>query len=196
MKKGDKKRKLYIYLFRHGRTNDNIDGEFSGWRNSPLVKSGFDDAKIVAERLKDKKFQVAIHTRLIRSKQTLKPVLKYHPECVLLIQDDRMIERNYGKLNGHTHYNIVKKYGPEKYDSWHRSFNTRPPGGESFKDVEKRVKSFIIDLRKFMKKNNVSVAISAHGNSIRLFRKIWEKLSIKETASIDIPYDKVFTYQI
>jgi len=50
----------HIYLFRHGRTNDNVDGEFSGWHNSRLVKSGFDDAKIIAERLKNKKFQVAM----------------------------------------------------------------------------------------------------------------------------------------
>ncbi len=187
---------LKIYLFRHGRTHDNIDGEFSGWRDSSLVKSGFDDAKIIAARLKNKKFQVAFHTRLKRSKQTLSVVLKQHPECDLQVEDDRMIERNYGKLNGHTHYQIVKKYSPEKYDSWHRSFNTRPPGGESFKDVEKRVKSFIKDLKIFMNKNNVSVAISAHGNSIRLFRKIWEKLSVKETVSMDVPYDKVFTYEV
>ena len=49
------KEKLHIYLFRHGRTEDNISGKFSGWRNSKLAKSGKDDAKIVALRLKNKK---------------------------------------------------------------------------------------------------------------------------------------------
>jgi bisphosphoglycerate-dependent phosphoglycerate mutase len=62
--------------------------------------------------------------------------------------------------------------------------------------VEKRVGSFVKDLKVFMKKNNVSVAISAHGNSIRLFRKIMEKASIAETVKWFIPYDKVFTYEI
>jgi bisphosphoglycerate-dependent phosphoglycerate mutase len=47
-----------------------------------------------------------------------------------------------------------------------------------------------------MKDNNVSVAISAHGNSIRLFRKIVEKASIKETVKWFIPYDKVFVYDV
>lgn len=185
-----------IYLFRHGRTNDNVDGEFSGWHNSRLVKSGIDDAKIVAERLKKAKFKVAVHTSLIRSKQTLDYVLKYHPECRIIMVDNRMIERNYGVFNTHTHLEIVKRYGAEKYDLFHRGWTKRPYGGESFRDVEKRVRSFIKDLKKFMRKNKVNVAISAHGNSIRLFRMIMEGLSVKETVEMFVDYDKVFEYEV
>ena len=47
-----------------------------------------------------------------------------------------------------------------------------------------------------MKKNKVNVAISAHGNSIRVFRKIMEKASIKEASEWFIPYDKVYEYTI
>jgi 2,3-bisphosphoglycerate-dependent phosphoglycerate mutase len=189
-------KRLKIYLFRHGRTTDNIEGDFSGWHNTRLSPSGKDDAKIVAERLKKKKFQVAIHTRLTRSKQTLKEVLKSHPECAIVLQDDRMIERNYGKFNNKRHLMVVKKYSIEQYDRWHRGFYDRPPKGESFADVEKRVRDFIKDLKNFMKKNNVNVAISAHGNSIRLFRKIMENASVKETVGWFIPYDKIFEYSI
>ena len=191
MKKGHS-----IYLFRHGRTKDNINGRFSGWRDSKLVQSGKDDAKIVALRLKKKKIEAAFFTKLSRSKDTLKQVLKFHPECRILIEDNRIIERNYGNLNGMTHLEIVEKYGADKYDSWHRGFSARPPKGESFADIEKRVKDFIKDLIKFMNKNNVNVAISAHGNSIRLFRKILEKKSEKEAVTWEIPYDKVFEYKI
>jgi len=191
-----KRGKFKIYLFRHGKTQDNVEGDFSGWHNSRLIKSGVDDAKIVSERLRKKKFQVAIHSSLMRSKQTLKEVLKTHPECKLILEDDRIIERNYGKFNNRSHLEIVRKNSPEMYDKWHRGFNVRPPGGESFVDVEKRVKSFIKDLKKFIRKNKVSVAISAHGNSIRLFRKIMEKASRKETTGWFIPYDKVFEYSV
>ena len=187
---------LKIYLFRHGKTTDNIEGDFSGWHNSRLVKSGIDDAKIIAERLKNKKIDVAFQTSLFRSKQTLKEVLKNHPECREIITVNRMIERNYGKFNDKKHLMIVKKYSPEKYDKWHRDFNSRPPGGESFAMVEKRVKIFIKNLKKFMQKEKVNVAISAHGNSIRLFRRIWEKLNKKETCELFVPYDKVYTYTL
>ncbi len=188
--------KLHIYLFRHGQTEFNRDSKFTGFVDSKLTKTGMEDAQIVAERLKNKKFEVAFQTHLSRSKDTLKPVLKNHPECKEIIIDDRMIERNYGNLNSKTHLEVVKKFGTEKYDDWHRSWNIRPPKGESFADVEKRVKPFIKYLIDFMKKNKVNVAVSAHGNSIRLFRKIMEKLSIKETCEMFIPYDKVFDYVI
>lgn len=191
-----KKRGLKIYLFRHGQTDFNRNNDFTGWFDAKITRTGLEDAKIVAERLKDKKFQIAFHTSLSRSKDTLNEVLKSHQECENILQDDRMIERNYGKLNGKTHWEIVKEYGVKEYDLWHRSWDKAPPKGESFKDVEKRVTLFIKDLKKLMLKENFNVAISAHGNSIRLFRKIMENLSIKETCNLYIAYDKVFEYEI
>lgn len=185
-----------LYVFRHGQTNYNQTSRFTGWSDAKLTKTGKEDAKIVSIRLKNKKFQVAIHTKLSRSKDTLKEVLKNHPECKKIIEDNRIVERNYGSLNGKTHLQVVKKFSPEKYDDWHRSWDKNPPKGEAFKDVEKRVKPFLKDLFKMMKKEKVNVAISAHGNSIRLMRKILEKLSIKETCELYIPYDKVFEYNV
>jgi len=188
--------KLHIYLFRHGQTYFNRDHRFTGWKDSKLTKLGKKQANIVAKKLKNKKFQVAFQTRLSRSKDTLKPVLKYHKECKKIITDDRMIERNYGKLQGFYHKTIIEKYGKKQFDIWHRSYNTPPPKGESIKMVEKRVNKFIKDLIKFMKKNKVSVAISAHGNSMRPFRRYFEKLTIKQMMKLENPYDRYFDYVI
>lgn len=187
---------LKIYLFRHGQTTYNRDKRFTGWKDSKLTELGKKQARKIAKIMKNKKFEVAIQTSLSRSKDTLKPVLKNHPECIFLIQDDRIIERSYGTLEGKFHKKIINKYGQEQFNYWHRDFNTKPPKGESFADVEKRVKTFIKDLKRLMKNNNVNVAISAHGNSIRLFKKIMEKLTIKKTEELTIPYDKVYEYII
>lgn len=218
-------RKLNIYLFRHGQTTYNRDEKFTGWHDPKLTKLGINQSKILANKLKNKKFQVAFYTKLVRSKQTLNKVLKHHPECKKRIEDNRLIERNYGKLNGTSHnrfirnigkreYNLLREgdaienlsikrrkevekfLGENEYKTIHRGFNIPPPGGESFADIEKRVKSFITYLLKLMKKEKVNVAISAHGNSIRLFRKIMEKASTTQTISWIIPYDKVYIYSI
>ena len=125
---------MKIYIFRHGQTEFNRDSKFTGLANPKLTKTGLEDAKIVAERLKNKKIDVAFHTSLNRSKVTLKEVLKYHKECKHVFEDDRIIERDYGELNGKTHLQIVQKSGTKSYDSWHRSWDIRPPKGESFKD--------------------------------------------------------------
>ncbi len=207
MKKRKKRKKIKknkickIYIFRHGQTFYNRGGyekdkRFTGFKDSGLTPLGIRQAKIVAKKLKNKHIDVAFFTRLSRSKNTLKEVLKYHPECNILIKNDKMIERSYGKLEGFKHKTIIKKYGEKKYLLWHRSYNVRPPGGESIKMVEKRVSSFIKSLLKFIKKNKVNVALSAHGNSMRPFRRYFEKFSIKKMMKLEIPYDNYFEYSI
>jgi len=214
-----------IYLFRHGQTFYNKKGIFTGWKNSRLTPLGKKQAKTIAKKLKNKNIEIAFQTRLSRSKNTLKYVLKYHPECTKIIIDDRMIERSYGDLEGTSHEEFIKKIGEkaldlriegdalenlepnerkkierflgkQEYKILHRGYNTPPPNGESFAMVEKRVKLFIRYLTKFIKKNKVNVAISAHGNSIRLFRKIMENTSKNKVTKWTIPYDKVFTYEV
>ena len=191
-----KGRGLKIYIFRHGQTYYNEKGIFTGWRDVKLSPRGLRAARKIALKLRKKKFQVAFYTRLSRSKDSLKEVLKFHPECKKLVRDDRMIERDYGRLNGKKHEDFIKEKGGAEYKLIHRGYNIRPPGGESFSDVEKRVKSFIKYLKKFMKKEKVNVAISSHGNSIRLFRKIMEHASKEEAIKWFIPYDKYYEYTI
>lgn len=214
-----------IYLFRHGQTTFNRDQKFTGWKDPKLTNLGFRQARTLAKKLRNKKFQLAFQTRLVRSKQTLNEVLKYHPECKKIVTDKRMIERNYGLLNGTSHNDFInmvgkrlcklevegdfftdldkkakkkiqKFLGKQEYDIIHRGYNIAPLGGESFADVEKRVSSFIKDLLKLMRKKKVSVAISAHGNSIRLFRKIMEHASPRKCTKWSIPYDDYYAYTI
>lgn len=211
-----------VYLFRHGQSTFNKLGKFTGWMNPSLTEFGKKQARIIAKKLRGKKLDLAVHTSLKRSHETLKIVLKYHPECEKFIIDDRMIERNYGDLNGTTHDSFIKKVGKKlyelqvegdlitalepkgrkevekflgekEYDLIHRGFFVPPPNGESFAMVEKRVAEFIKDLKKFKCGN---VAISAHGNSIRLFRKIMEKATVEEATKWIIPYDDYFEYTI
>jgi bisphosphoglycerate-dependent phosphoglycerate mutase family 1 len=214
-----------IYLFRHGKTTFNRDGRFTGQMEARLTAEGRRHAEKIAKKLKNKRFEVAIKTHLSRSKATLKPVLRDHPECKIILEDDRMIERSYGDLEGTTHEQFVDRigeqsydlrvhgdaienlepklrakveefFGTEEYKAIHRGYKVAAPNGESFADVERRVKSFIKDLKKFMRKEKVNVAISAHGNSIRLFRKIMERAPKKDVVSWFIPYDKVFEYSV
>ncbi|MSR85769.1 histidine phosphatase family protein [Candidatus Woesearchaeota archaeon] len=188
--------KYMIYLFRHGQTYYNKSGRFTGDINSHLTPQGVKDAKKIAQKLKGNIVDYAFQTRLSRSKDTLKYVLRFHPECKKIINDDRMIERDYGLLKGKYHARIIVQYGQKQFDTWHRSYETRPPGGESIKDVEKRVEAFIKDLLIFMKKHKGNVAISAHGNSMRPFRKHFEHLSREKMMQLENPWDDYFAYSV
>jgi 2,3-bisphosphoglycerate-dependent phosphoglycerate mutase len=188
--------KRHIYIFRHGETNYNKSKRFTGCINSRLTKSGIEQTKIIAEKLKEKKVHVAFKTSLSRSSQSLEIVLKYHPECRKIIIDDRIIERSYGDLEGKYHETIIKTFGKKQFDIWHRSYNIPPPGGESIEMVEKRVLSFIEDLIMNMKKEKINVLISAHNNSMRPFRRYFENLTAKQMMEIENPNNEYFEYSI
>lgn len=185
-----------IYLFRHGQSEFNLTKTFTGWLDVKLTPLGIEQAKVLGVMLKDKKIDLAYETHLSRSIDTLDEVLKFHPECNRRIVDDRMIERSYGILSGHTHEETIAKYGQEMFDKWHRGWEDKAEEGESFADVEVRVQSFITDLKSKYSGQNLDIAISSHGNSIRLFRKIMENATIEDTVSWIIPYDQYFEYQI
>lgn len=212
------KKECSIFLFRHGTTPDNANGIFSGWRDVPLNEKGIRDAKIVALRLKNKKIDLAYQSNLLRSKQTLKEVLKpqdfsnldgaqepsarrsrkfltFHKN-VPIITDKRIAERCYGSLQGRTHLEIIQKYGFKQYDLWHRGYTNKPPRGESLKDVESRVLPFIRDLLRTIKARKINVAVSAHGNSMRALRRYFEKLSIKQMCTLYNDYETVYEYKI
>ena len=186
----------HIYLFRHGETFYNKNKRFCGRKNSRLTDFGKNQVKLLAKKVKDKKFDVAFMSSLSRSSDSLKILLQYHPECKRIIVDDRLIERSYGNLEGKYHKTIIKEYGKKQFDIWHRSYDVPPPGGESIKMVEKRVISFIKDLPSLITKRNGIVLISAHNNSIRPFRRYFEKLTIKEMMALENPFDKYFHYTI
>jgi bisphosphoglycerate-dependent phosphoglycerate mutase family 1 len=217
------KKEYKIYLFRHGQTFFNRNHIFTGWKDSKLTPLGKKQSKIIAKKLKNKKIGAVFHTHLSRSIDTLKDVIRYHPECRIIIEDDRMLERSYGKLEGMHHRAFIEREGEEDYKvllHWHkidnlhgielkkfeetvgqaelriirRSYSAKPVDGESVKMVEKRVKKFIKDLLVFIKKNKVNVAISAHGNSMRPFRRYFEHASKATMMTWEMPFDDYYEY--
>lgn len=185
-----------IYLFRHGQTHFNKQKRFTGWLDADWTQKGYQNASATARKLKGKRIDVAFSSHLKRSRHTLQAVLKYHPECKFKFVDDRMIERCYGTLQGRSHRAFIAQHGQELFDLYHRAYDFPPPKGESVRMVENRVAPFIKELVKFIKKYNVNVAISAHGNSMRPFRKHFEKLTTKQMMALENPYDDFFEYTV
>ena len=184
-----------IYLFRHGQTYHNQEEKFSGVTEARLTPLGIKQAKDLAISLKNKKIHFAYQSPLARSQNTLKPILKYHPECKKIITDNRIAERNLGEIEDMLHQKVIKRYGETSHRLWHRGYSTRPPNGQSFADIEEKITDFINELKEKYKDKNQGIVISAHGGSIRIFRKIVEKVSAKQALSWEIPNAKYFQYQ-
>lgn len=183
-----------IFIFRHGQTFDNKDHTFSGWRDSDLTSEGIEEARGIAERLKNEHPTKAFQSDQIRSKHTLDIVLAGYHEGVEVVTDPRIKERDYGDLTGLSKDEIERK-DPANYKLWHRSYDTPPPNGESIKMVEERVIPFLNEVKENLNKNDV-VFISASANSIRPMRKFFEGLSNEEMVNYEYNPGQIFNYEI
>ncbi len=131
-----------IYLVRHGQTDWNVLKKRQGHANIPLNEEGIKQANNLKEELKDIKFDYVFTSPLDRAFETAKIVSETNP-----IIDDRLIERNNGKLEGLTADEIAKlkedsNYSDELYEA------------ESINDLQKRAEDFIKDiLDKYPNKN-------------------------------------------
>ena len=217
---------MKLYLFRHGQSTFNRDKKFTGFLDARLTQRGIEDARTVGRKLARRRFDIAFTSDLTRSKQTLKEVLAFQNRAIEVIEDPRIKERDYGDLSGQYHARylaacgeelyaalrakgvlpevkdpreraaLIGKLGRAKFDIYHRSYRIPPPGGESVSMVEERVLGFIRDLLVLMRERRVNVAISAHGNSMRPFRRFFEGLSVEEMMTLENPWDDFFSYDV
>ncbi len=184
---------MQIYLFRHAESEDNRHHVFCGWRDPDLSEKGKIDGQEVAELLKDKKIDLAFSPDLKRNRETLKEVLKYHPEAKVEI-DDRLRERCYGDLQGHFHLELMRS-DLNLYKKYHRSYDFPPPNGESIKMVEERVQPFYNALVERVKRERIDVAICAGNNAMRVIRRILENLTVEQMMKLENPFDNYFEYE-
>ena len=188
------KKKLHLFVITHCESCYNKRGIFTGRIDSKLTPKGYRFTKKIAERLKNEKIDVAYSSSLSRSKQTLKYIMKYHPKTKVVI-DDRIIERDYGELSRKSKKKYEKEH-PDLYPIYHRSYEIPPPGGESIKQVEKRVLPFIRDVIKLMKEKKINVLVVTHGNSIRPIRRYFEHLTPEEMMKLENYRHKIFRYKV
>ncbi len=164
-----------ISLFRHGETFDNRNLIFCGRRDSKVTMTGKEQAGVLAKKLKNKRIDVCIVSSLSRSKDTAEIALK--GKKVKFEVDDRIIERDYGKLSGTSKTKILDD-DPVNAVKYRRFHPFAPPEGESMKMVKKRVFEFCDELVKRVRKTGENVAISCHGNSMKMIRFYFEKLDL------------------
>ncbi|MDP2910603.1 MAG: histidine phosphatase family protein [bacterium] len=210
-----------LFLLRHLKSQWNGENRFTGWMDVPL-----DEKEIYkAEELADKifKFQIdKIYTSsLFRNQDTVARIFEYgnikYPVFVHLdggkmqkwanfidisendvtvFVTEKLNERYYGKIQGESKDEAIRKYGAEKVRLWRRSYNVAPPGGESLKDVYKRAVPFY---KKYAEKDLLrgkNVLIVASHNSLRALVKYLEKISDQDIINLEIDYGALLEYQI
>jgi broad specificity phosphatase PhoE len=90
---------MKLIITRHGETEENLHGIIQGHLPGKLSEKGIDQAKKVAQRLKDEKLDFIYSSDLERAASTAREIAKFHPDIpVVFVQDLR--ERFLGAWQG------------------------------------------------------------------------------------------------
>ena len=89
---------MKVFITRHGQTEWNSLGRLQGRKDIELNEVGKEQALITGEKIKDEKIDIIITSPLKRARETAEIINKQLN--VEIIEDDRLIERDYGELEG------------------------------------------------------------------------------------------------
>jgi 2,3-bisphosphoglycerate-dependent phosphoglycerate mutase len=186
-----------LVLIRHGESQWNLENRFTGWVDVPLSPKGIEEAKAAGKKLAGLTFDRAFSSVLARANETLRIVLEAIGQTTIPIERDKALnERMYGELQGLNKAETAQKYGDEQVKIWRRSYDVRPPGGESLKDTAERVLPFYDSrIKPYLLKGD-TILIAAHGNSLRALVMQLEQLTREQVLELNIPTGAPLLYEL
>ena len=186
-----------LILLRHGESQWNLENRFTGWVDVPLSPRGIQEAQHAGEKLRSFKFDRAFTSVLSRANETLRLVLEAIGQTGIPIEKDKALnERMYGELQGLNKDETAKKYGEQQVKIWRRSYDVRPPGGESLQDTAERVLPYYERTIKPSLLKDKTILVAAHGNSLRALIMELEQLSREQVLELNIPTGAPLLYEL
>jgi 2,3-bisphosphoglycerate-dependent phosphoglycerate mutase len=186
-------------LVRHGQSEWNLQNLFTGWQDPPLTELGRSEAREAGRRLKERGFvfDKAYTSCLVRAQDTLTLILEEIDQPGLeTVCDSALNERDYGELTGLNKDDAAARFGKKQVQSWRRSYDVPPPGGESLKDTLARTVPYY--LRNILPDvlDGKRIIVVAHGNSLRAMIMGMEGLSPAEILSRELATGVPIVYRL
>ena len=186
----------YLVLVRHGLSEYNKKGLWTGWTDIPLAPEGFEQARNTGETLRDIKFDYAYSSDQIRSIQTLEEIEKTIHQDIPITQIAAIKERNYGDYTKKNKWQIKEEVGEEEFQKIRRSWDYPPPNGESLKMVYERAVPYFKDEIEPKLEDGKNVIIASSGNALRALVKYLENIPDDKIGDLEIGTGEAYVYQI
>ena len=166
---------MKLYLVRHGETDANKDGIMQGrGLNYDLNNNGINQVKELKKDIEKLDVNVCYTSPLLRSWST---AIILVGDKVEIKQDDRLIERYLGNLEGKN----KKEYNVKEY--WDISKNIEDNGVEPIKDVITRTEEFLDHLKDNYSEDD-KILIVSHNAVIKAIINILANKNYKEKLEI------------
>ena len=202
-----------LVLLRHGESEWNAKGLFTGWVDVPLAAKGIQEASAGGQMLLDAGLRPdVVHTSVLtRAIQTANYALQEAGLSWLPVHRSwRLNERHYGALQGKDKAQTRQEFGDEQFMIWRRSYDVPPPPiadddplsqaddpryallppqlqprTECLKDVVARLLPYWYDAIVPNLAAGQTVLIVAHGNSLRALVKHLDQVSDEEIVGLN-----------
>ncbi|MGA0878116.1 MAG: 2,3-diphosphoglycerate-dependent phosphoglycerate mutase [Ilumatobacteraceae bacterium] len=204
-----------LVILRHGESTWNKANLFTGWHDVPLSEKGRTEASAAGRTMADAGlyFDTSHSSVLERAVVTQNLALEAMGQVWLPVNRTwRLNERHYGALQGLDKKETTERHGPEQTKLWRRSFDVPPPpvdenspehpvndrryrlldrhllpASECLKDVVARVLPYWNDVIVPQLREDLTVLVTAHGNSLRALVMHLENISEADIAELNIP---------
>lgn len=213
-----------LILLRHGHSDWNARGLFTGWVDVDLNEQGVAEAERAPELLKEADILPDVsHTSLLRRAiRTADIVLNgVDRHWIPVKRSWRLNERHYGALQGKDKKATLEEYGEEQFMTWRRSYAIAPPPladddefsqandpryaglpdellprGECLSDVLDRMLPYWYDQIVPDLRAGKTVLVTAHGNSLRALVKHLDGVDEETIVGVNIPTGIPLVYEL
>ena len=152
-----------LFIVRHGETVWNREGRIQGHTDVALSDRGVEQATRLAHRLSSVPLHAAYASDLCRASATASLILQGRQ--VPMHPTPRLREYHKGAFEGMTDAELRSRY-PDEYPSYvAKNLDYAPEGGESTREVSKRLSSIICEIKE--RHLNDTVLVVGHGGSLR-----------------------------
>src|SRR5262245_20164273 len=186
-----------LILLRHGQSQWNLENRFTGWIDVPLSAKGEEEARSAGVKLRGRRIDMLFTSVLRRAIDTATLALEAAGiKNVPTERDQALNERMYGDLQGMNKAEAARRWGADQVKLWRRSYDVRPPGGESLADTATRVLPYWEARIRPVLEAGRNVLIAAHGNSLRALVMHLDGLSHAQVLELEIPTGHPLLYEI
>ncbi len=188
-----------LVLVRHGQSDWNLKNLFTGWEDPDLTGKGVAEARAAGKSLKSHglTFDRAFTSNLVRARHTLQLVLaELGTPDLETVRDRTLNERDYGVLSGLNKDDAIRKWGDEQVELWRRSYDVRPPGGESLRDTVARVLPYYCQKILPAVLGGQRVIVAGHGNSLRALVMVLDVLTPETIPELELATGVPLVYRL
>lgn len=189
-----------LVISRHGESEWNVLGKWTGLTDVGLTEKGVKDAEEIGRTIpQDIEFNEIYVSALKRTEQTLqgiirglnKPELNTLPKTAAAAID----ERDYGIYTGKNKWEVQQSVSEETFMGLRRGWDFPVEGGENLKQVYERVVPYFETEMLPKLQNGENLLMVAHGNSIRALMKYLENISDEGIADVEMKFGQVLIYR-